>query len=69
MASTLEKARISDAEMEKRRRLVNSADHSNAMEGLKRDPATDHIFKAFIRGEIEATDIVPMLKEFRAANG
>ncbi|PRX02081.1 UNVERIFIED_ORG: hypothetical protein BCL66_1311, partial [Martelella mediterranea] len=32
-ASTLEKMRISDAEMEKRRRLVNSADHSNAMEG------------------------------------
>ncbi|WP_180902378.1 antitoxin VbhA family protein [Martelella soudanensis] len=69
MASTLEKTRISDAEMEQRRRLVDSADHSNTMEGLKRDPATDHIFEAFIRGEIEATDIVPMLKEFRAANG
>ncbi|MCD1635860.1 antitoxin VbhA family protein [Martelella mediterranea] len=69
MASTLEKTRISDAEMEQRRRLVDSADHSNAMEGLKRDPATDHIFEAFVRGEIEASDIVPMLKEFRAANG
>ena len=61
--------RISDAEMEKRRRLVNSADHSNAMEGLKRDPATDHIFEAFIRGDIDADDIDTMLDEFRAANG
>ena len=69
MASTLEKARISDAEMKKRRRLVNSADHSNAMEGLKRDPATDHIFEAFIRGDIDADDIDTMLDEFRAANG
>ncbi|MEO1988902.1 antitoxin VbhA family protein (plasmid) [Martelella lutilitoris] len=69
MASTLEKMRISDAEMEKRRRLVNSADHSNAMEGLKRDPATDHIFEAFIRGDIDADDIDTMLDEFRAANG
>jgi len=69
MASTLEKMRISDAEMEKRRRLVNSADHSNAMEGLKRDPATDHIFEAFIRGDIDADDIDTMLDDFRAANG
>ena len=69
MASTLEKMRISDAEMEKRRRLVNNADHSNAMEGLKRDPATDHIFEAFIRGDIDADDIDTMLDEFRAANG
>ena len=69
MASTLEKTRISDAEMEQRRRLVNSADHSNAMEGLKRDPATDHIFEAFIRGDIDADDIDTMLDEFRAANG
>ncbi|MET3600695.1 antitoxin VbhA family protein [Martelella mangrovi] len=69
MAATLEKARISDAEMEKRRQIVKSADHSNAMEGLKRDPATDHIFEAFIRGDIEAGDIDSMLDEFRAANG
>ena len=55
------KARISDAEMERRRKALRQADASNRLEGVFRDPASDAIFEAYVRGEIEATDILPRL--------
>lgn len=61
-------SRITAEEIERRREIVRRADHENLLEGQKRDPATDHIFEAFIQGEIEVRDLVPRLKEFRAAS-
>ena len=55
--------KISPEEMERRRRAIQKAAHSSAMEGAKRDPRADPIFESFINGEIEMSDVVPMLKQ------
>ena len=39
-------------DQERRRALVRAADHENLLEGQARDPATDHIFEAFVSAEI-----------------
>jgi hypothetical protein len=56
------KAQISLAEMERRRKIVRQADADNRIEGIFRDSASDEIFDAFIRGDIEVTEMVPLLK-------
>ncbi len=56
--------RISAEEIERRREIVRRVDHENLLEGQKRHPETDHIFDAFINGEIEVTDMMPRLKQF-----
>jgi hypothetical protein len=55
------KPAISDAEMARRREHVRIADANNRIEGLKRDPQSDAVFDAYIRGEIEATEIIAHL--------
>jgi flagellar biosynthesis component FlhA len=55
--------KITHEEMERRRRAVEKAAHSSAMEGARRDPRTDHIFDAFVRGDIEISDMIPMIKK------
>jgi Antitoxin VbhA len=55
------KAKISAEEIERRREIIRRGDAHNRIEGIYRDPATDAIFEAFIRGDIEARDIVPRL--------
>jgi hypothetical protein len=32
------------------------------MAGIERDPTTDPIFEAFIRGDIDMTDILPAIR-------
>jgi Antitoxin VbhA len=54
--------RISAEESERRRQVLRRADAHNRIEGICRDPATDAVFEAFVRGEIAVTDIVPRLK-------
>jgi Antitoxin VbhA len=54
--------RITTAEMARRREHVRRADAENRLEGLTRNPATDPMFEAYIRGEIEAIEIVQSLK-------
>jgi hypothetical protein len=54
--------RISDAEMARRREIARQADAQGRIEGKFRGTATDHIFEAFVRGEIEVTDLVPLIK-------
>jgi hypothetical protein len=56
------KPALSDAEMARRREIVRIGDAENRLEGIFRDPESDAIFEAYIRGEIEVTDIVPRLK-------
>ena len=57
---------ISRAEMARRRKIVRQADANNRLEGVFREPATDVVVDAFVRGDIEVTDMVPL---FRAQPG
>jgi hypothetical protein len=61
IVSTRSKA-ISATEMERRRMIVRQADANNRLEGIYREPATDAVVEAFIRGDIEVTDMVPLFK-------
>jgi hypothetical protein len=59
---TRKRTKISAEDSARRRATVRMADAENRIEGITRDPATDEIFNAYIRGEIDATDIVPRLR-------
>lgn len=52
------KAKISRAEVERRRKAVRRADANNRIEGIYRSGESDKVFDAFIRGEIEAPEII-----------
>jgi hypothetical protein len=56
---------IPPGEVERRRRIVEAAHHNNLMAGIGRDPATDPIYEAFIRGDIEVTDLSPAIRSLR----
>ncbi|MPR64339.1 hypothetical protein D7027_21390 [Ochrobactrum intermedium] len=43
--------------MERRRKMVRSAFRSNALEGLRPNPACQPVFDAFIAGEIELDEL------------
>ena len=57
--------RISQEEMERRRKIVEEVHHSNLMEGIKRNPKTDPVYEAYIQGEIEAKEILPRIRQLR----
>jgi hypothetical protein len=38
------------------------ADAENRLEGISRVPESDEVFEAYIRGDIEVTEMVPRLK-------
>jgi hypothetical protein len=61
-AATSTKPRISAEESARRRQALRRADAHNRIEGIYRDPASDPVFEAFVRGEIDVTEIVPRLK-------
>lgn len=54
--------RISVEEMTLRLKAVQQAQANNRIEGIFSGPETKPVFDAFVRGEIEAQDIVPRLK-------
>jgi len=49
---------IPQEEVERRRNIVEEAHHNNLMAGTRRDPTTDLIYQAFIRGAIEVADLL-----------
>lgn len=53
---------ITPEEMERRRNMVRSAFRSNAIEGLRPNPACQPVFDAFIAGEIELDEMMPRVK-------
>jgi hypothetical protein len=53
---------ITAEEIARRREFVRQAHANNRIEGIEHDPATDPIFDAYVRGEIEATEMIPRLK-------
>ncbi|MCL2714130.1 MAG: antitoxin VbhA family protein [Alphaproteobacteria bacterium] len=65
VATRITPSRITAEEMERRRKMVQSAVHSNAMEGARHCPDVDPIFDAFINGDIEVTEILPLIKKLR----
>jgi hypothetical protein len=62
-AANTSKPRIRAEESARRREVLRRADAHNRIEGISRDPASDPVFEAFVRGEIDVTAIVPRLKE------
>jgi len=50
------------AEIERRRENVRQADAQNRIEGIYRGPETEKIVEAFVRGEIEVTDMIGRFK-------
>jgi hypothetical protein len=62
IAGTKTTVRLSAEEVAQRREHVRAADANNRIEGIFRDPESDVIFDAYVRGEIEATEIITRLK-------
>ena len=59
--STHEPQRISPEEAARRQKVVQAAHHHNLMEGIRRDPATNEVYEAFMRGEIDVMEIGPLI--------
>jgi hypothetical protein len=60
--TTKAKSRITAAEMKRRKESLRKGDAHNRIEGLVRTAETDAIFEAYVRGEIEASELVPRIK-------
>jgi hypothetical protein len=52
---------LSADEMARRKQALRDADAHNRIEGIVRDPASDAVFEAHIRGDIDVSEIVPGL--------
>jgi Antitoxin VbhA len=63
------KPTISPEEMERRRVHVRVAIADSRLEGMATGAAVLEIFEAYIRGEIEAADLVTVYKEGRFKKG
>jgi hypothetical protein len=61
VAGTMTKEPLSAEEVARRREHVRAADASNRIEGIFRDPESNAVFDAYVRGEIEATAIITRL--------
>lgn len=59
---TRPRSSISTAEMERRRKIVRAADANNRLEGISRGPESDAVVQAYVRGEIEVTDMVALFR-------
>ena len=53
---------ISAEEMKRRSEAVCRGDAHNRIEGLIRTPETDAVFEAYVRGEIDASELIPRIK-------
>jgi len=53
---------VAGAEIARRREALRQADANNRLEGIFREPATDAIFEAHIRGEIDSSEMMARLK-------
>jgi hypothetical protein len=60
---------ISPAEIERRRRHVRVATADNRIERIPPSPEVDEICAAYIRGEIEAHDLVAVYKKGQQQHG
>jgi hypothetical protein len=57
-----ESKRITLEEMERRQKALEYADAHNRIEGIMPDPVTEPIFAAFLRGEIELDEMMPLIQ-------
>jgi hypothetical protein len=58
---TQNRPRLSQADMDDRRESLRCSAHESLIEGARPDPATDYIFEAYVRGQIDATELIPWL--------
>jgi hypothetical protein len=56
------KAKISPEEKQLRIERVRRGEANNRIEGISSGPESHAVFDAYIRGDIEVTEIVPRLK-------
>jgi hypothetical protein len=56
------KPSMSAAEMHRRREVILQAEANTRLAGQSCSPEAEAIFEAFVRGEIEVTDILPRLQ-------
>ena len=54
---------VTSADIAQRREALRQADANNRIEGIIREPATDAIFDAHIRGEISSSEMIACLKD------
>lgn len=54
--------KITAAEMHRRREAIRQAEANTRLAGQSCSPEAEAIFEAFVRGEIEVTDILPRLQ-------
>jgi hypothetical protein len=54
-------SKITTAEMQRRQEALRRADAHNRIEGQFASPECDAIFAAFVRGDIEQSEILPRL--------
>jgi hypothetical protein len=66
IANLKAESRISSEEMARRHKALARADAHNRIEGIMPDPATDAIFQAHVRGEI---DLEEVSRRIRALHG
>lgn len=58
-----DKFAISSEEIERRRTHVRVAIAENRLEGIKTSPETQAVYDAYIRGEIDARDLIAAYKK------
>jgi len=56
------KPAVASAEIARRLEALRQADANNRLEGIFREPATDAIFEAHIRGDINSSEMMARLK-------
>lgn len=57
-----DRPKISAEEMARRREAVRQADANNRIEGIFRQPASNAIVEAFVRGDFGISELVSRLK-------
>ena len=55
-------AKVSAAEIKRRRKIVRQADAANRREGVYRAPETDAIVEASVCDDIDVTDMIPVFR-------
>lgn len=55
--------KITAEESARRRCDLDLARHNSLMEGASSDPGTDPIFEAYVEGELELSELLPLIKK------
>ena len=62
MVAEANRPKISHEEMERRRKSIRAGVRSNAIEGARHSPEIEPILEAYVAGEINASEMMPLIK-------